>query len=136
MQATLSRGGTSVTFDVIGEGGTPLVIWDVGKPNASEQRSGRENPRSQDFWSGLRQVNVRGELNRNTAHQDAITIAEELVKPYSGGSALELDLSQLQNHGTYEVAPLQNALVLQYPPGTVDVVIVDLSLPVVSSTLG
>lgn len=136
MQATLSRGGTSVTFDVIGEGGTPVVIWDVGKPNASEQRSGRENPRSQDFWSGLRQVAVRGEMDRSSAYSDAKTMAEQLIKPYSGGTPLELDLSQLQNHGVYEVAPLQNALVLQYPPGSTDVVIVDLSLPVVSSTVG
>lgn len=136
MQATLSRGNTSVSFDVIGEGGQPLVFWDVGKPNASEQRSGRVDPRSSDFWSGLRNITVRGEMDRSSAYADAETIAEDLVKPYSGGDPLELDLSALAEHGTYEVAPLQQALVLQYPPATRNVVIVDLSVPVVSQTLG
>ena len=135
MKATVARGTTSVTFDVVGEGGQPVVISDVGKPNAQEQRSGRADPRSSDFWSGLRQFTVRGELNRESAHADAFTLAEDLIKAYSGGTPLELDLSELPGHGTYEVAPLDNALNLEYPSGTKNVVLCELSLPVVSSTV-
>lgn len=136
MQATIQRGNTSVTFDVIGEGGQPLIFFDAGKPNADEQRSGRADPRSSDFWSGILQISVRGELDRPTAHEDALTIAEELVKPFSGGGALEIDISDYPGETVYEVAPLESACILQYPPGNTDVVIVDLSMPVVDVTLG
>jgi hypothetical protein len=136
MQATLSRDTTSVTFDVIAEGGSPLLFFDVGKPNAQEQRSGRVDPRSSDFWSGLRNISVRGEMDRASAYSDAQTLAEDLIKPYGNGDPLQLDISELPQHGTFDVMPLQQACILQYPPGTKDVVIVDLSMPVVSDTLG
>jgi len=136
MQATLQRGSTSVDIDIVGEGGEPVVSWDVGKPNADEQRSGRIDPRVSDFWSGLRQVTLQGELPLSSAHADALTLAEELVKPPNDGNPLELDLSSLPQHGTFEVAPLQNALTLTYPEGTNSVVQVGLSLPVVSKTDG
>lgn len=135
--ATVSRGTTSVTFDLYEEGGNLLVARDVGKPTADTQPVGREDPRSSDHKSAIDAFTVVGQLVGSSAYADAQTLAESLVKPYSDGTALELDLSAIPSLGIYEVAVSSDrALQLGYEPGKVDWVSLQLSVTVVGSTVG
>lgn len=135
--ATISRDTTSVTFDLYEEGGNLLVARDVGKPTAGTQPVGREDPRSSDHKSAIDGFTVVGQLVGSSAHADAKTLAEDLVKPYSDGVALELDLSAIPSLGTYEISVSSDrALQLGYEPGRVDWVSLQLTVSVVGSTVG
>lgn len=135
--ATLSRGSTSVTFNLYEEGNNLLVARDTGKPSAGISPVGREDPRSSDHKSAIDAFTVVGQLVGSTAYDDAKTLAEGLVKTYSDGTALELDLSSVTGLGTYEVAVSSDrALQLGFEPGRVDWVSLQLSVTVVGSTVG
>lgn len=135
--ATLSRGTTSVTFNLYEEGNNLLIGRDVGKPEAETTPVGREDPRSSDHKSAIDAFTVVGQLVGGSAYADAKTLSESLVKTYSDGTALELDLSSVTGLGTYEVAVSSDrALQLGYEPGKVDWVSLQLSVTVVGSTVG
>lgn len=135
--ATLSRGGTSVTFQIWEEGGELLVARDIGKPQGGVKTVSREDPRTSDNMSALDRLTVVGRLEGANAYSDAQTLAEDLVKPYSNGNDLTLDLSAISGYSTYTVGvPSDRALELDYRPGVVDVVDLQLGVPIVSTTLG
>lgn len=137
-QATLSRGSTSVTFDILGSGGDLLVARDVGKPTAEQSDVGREDPLIRDDLNAGDTFTVLGMLQGSGAYADAKTLAEDLVKPRATtGTPLQLDLSDLPNKGTYDVAPASNAAAtLTYAPGRVQMVGVQLQVSAVSTTNG
>jgi hypothetical protein len=134
--ATLSRNGTSVDIDLVGEGGDLSVARDLGKPNLDVNAVGAENPIHQDYQNAQDVWTVIGFLIGSNAYSDARTLAEDIIKPRLS-SALTLDLSDLPERSTYDVVPAgQSACTLTYVPGTVDIVGVQCSLPVVSTVQG
>lgn len=133
--ATLSRGSTSVTFDLWEESGSLLIAEDTGKPELEELPAGVTSPRIGDHFSAVRNLTVVGRLAGSSAYDDARVMAEELVKPQSGGTALQLDLSNVQGFGTNDVAPITDrALQLEYRPGVRNVVDLQMTMPVVHTT--
>lgn len=137
-QATLSRGSTSVTFDILGQSGDLLVARDVGKPTAEEHEVGREDPLVRDDQSAGDTWTVIGMLQGSNAYADAQTFAEDLIKPRAtSGTPLQLDLSDLPNRSTYDVAPASgSAATLTYAPGQRQMVGVQVQVSVVSATWG
>lgn len=134
--AILSRGGTSVTVPILATGGSLAIARDVGKPTAGFPKVGREDPRSQDYQNAGVQWTIVGLLRGSSAYDDAQTLAEDLIKPQTDGTALSLDLSALPSHSTYDVAPANDrALALTYRPGETDMVAVGLSLTAVGETI-
>lgn len=138
VDATLSRGATSVTFHIWQEAGNLAIARDVGKPELKVQEVSRETPRSADLKSGLDQLTVLGVLTGPDAYADADTIAEDLIKPHSGGVPLNLDLTGVTGFDTvFEVGvPSANAYQCDYVPGRKDRVDISLTVPIVSDTIG
>lgn len=133
---TLTRGNTSVTFDIIGRGTDLLVSRDVGKPNLNINEVGREDPRAQDYWSALSVWTIIGLLTGDTAYDDAQTLAESIIKPRLS-SALQVDLSTITDLSTYDVVPNgASALTLTYQPGERDFVDVQLQLVEIDTVNG
>lgn len=136
VDATIERGGTSVTLPLVAEGGgTPLVSHDIGKPEAQPSGgNGVINPRWSDRWSRVETYTLTGQLTGASAHDDAITLAD-LIKSHSGGTPLTLNigLSEFDNDiSTIPAANQEGALELEYAPGTTDRVSVSLSLTRIS----
>lgn len=133
--ATISRGTTSVTFDLVEEAGALIIAEDTGKPALNVDESPRGDPRIGDHYSALTTLTVPGRLSGSTAYDDARVLAEELIKPNSDGTALSLDLSNVSGFGTNDVAPTnERALELTYRSGFTNEVLLQLSLPVVNET--
>lgn len=139
MKATLTRAGTSVTLPLVSDAtGQPVAVRGHGKPNLQIKETGGVNPRFSDNWSGLESHTLVGRLTGNRAYGDAIILGD-LIKEYSNGDPLFLDIDSPEYESNIMVAPAggqQTALTLSYPPGNKDVVIVDLSLTRVSRTKG
>lgn len=134
--ATLTRNGTSVDLDLIGEGRDLVLARDVGKPTSQTHTTGAENPRYQDYQNAQDTFVLTAFLVGSGAYSDAKTLAEDIIKPRLS-SALTLDLSALPSRSTYSVVPAPNsACTLSYVPGTVNIVGVQLSLPVVDRVQG
>lgn len=138
VDVTLSRGSTSVTISLLGNGGNLAVARDVGKPNASQHSVGREDPIHRDHRSASDAFTLGGVLTGTNAYSDAQTLAEDLIKTRATtGTPLQLDLSNLPSRGTYDVAPsAKRALELEYVPGRTNFVTVQMTLNVVSKTVG
>lgn len=136
--ATISRGGTSVDLPLIGSGNALTLARDVGKPTQSFDAIGNENPISRDHMNASDAFTISGVLLGTTAYSDAKTLAEDIVKPrLASDSPLQLDLSDLPQRGTYDVAPASgSACRLTYVPGRLDIVGVQLTLNQIASTLG
>lgn len=136
--AVLSRGGTTVTTPLLQSGGSLAVARTVGKPTLREAAVGNEEPRAQDYKNAADTWTIAGLLHGPSAYSDAQSLAEDLIKPRATtGTPLQLDLSDLPNRGTYDVAPsTSNAAVLTYVPGGKELVGVQLSLSVVQETNG
>lgn len=136
--AVLSRDGTSVTIPILAGGGSLAIARDTGKPTASLPAVGRENPRSQDFQNAGESFVVQGLLSGANAYSGAKTLAEDLIKPRATtNTPLQLDLSALPSHTTYDVAPVtDSALTLTYAPGSKQLVAVQLAVSVVRRTIG
>ncbi|QAS68874.1 hypothetical protein HFTV1-gp41 [Haloferax tailed virus 1] len=127
VDATLSRGGTSVDIPLVEEGGEILLSSTFGKPEVNVRKSGGSlNPRVIDSWSGLQTFQLVGKLyDYSTSHQLA-----DLVKTAST-TPLELQIPQDAYPDTVTVAPAAgqaSALTLEYPAGRKDLVDVSLSL--------
>lgn len=136
--ATLSRGSTSVTFDVVQDGKGLAIARDIGKPQGDFKDVGHEDPRHRDDFNAADVFTVIGRLQGSSAYDDAQTLAESLIKgSLSSSNPLFLDLSNFPSRGKYEVAPAsQNAASLSYNPGIRNQVGLQLSLNLVDSTNG
>lgn len=136
--ATLSRGSTSVTFDIYQEGANLAIARDIGKPQQQFKTVSREDPRSQDQLSAIDQLTVLGILLGADAYSQAQTLVDDLIKPHSGGQPLQLDLTAVSGYDSiFEVGiPSDTAVQLDYQPGTKNRVDIQLSVTVVSSTIG
>lgn len=139
MQATLSRGSTSVEIPVLSnQAGAPLLVRTFGKPNLNIQETGALNPRHVDQWSGLLQYNILGRFHDSNAYSDAITLTD-LVKSNSNGTPLTLDIPLDDFDDDVTVAPAASqdeALSLAYEPGGRNQVDVDLGLTRINQTVG
>lgn len=135
VDATISRGGTTVTLPLLEEGGNVLVTTDWGKPNAQTRDNGGSiNPRAQDQWSGLANYNLFSRLEGSSAFSDAITLAD-LIKEHSGGTALTLNVGMNEFDTDISCMPgagQASALTLTYEPGRTNTVFVELSLTRIS----
>lgn len=128
VDATLSRGGTSVTFPVIGEAGDPLIARDFGKPEAGFRAVNDPNPRpTQDKLSGSETIRINTVIEE---YGQAITLAN-LIKEHSGGDNLVLDVPLDEFDSNIDVFPAagqKQALQLNYRPGRRDWIEANLSL--------
>lgn len=136
--ATLSRGGTTVDIPLLGERGSLMVARDVGKPTVNYHDVGREDPLPADHLNAGDGFTFMGLFADSSAYSDAKKLAESLIKPRATtGTPLQLDLSDLPNKSTYDVAPTTaRALTLAYVPGRVDMVGVQATLSAVETTIG
>lgn len=139
MDATISRGGTSVTLPVASQGGDPLVSTDVGKPHMNiRDNGGSINPRFVDQWNHLETFSLLGRFDGSGAYSDAIKLAD-LIKTPSSGNDLTLDIPLSEYDSNIPVAPafgVDESLTLTYPSGWTNAVEVELSLTRVGQTLG
>lgn len=138
MDATLSRGSTEVSIPILGEAQDPVVNVDFGKPEIQIQQTGASDPRAMDQWSGVEQYTILGKLTSANAHQNAINIAE-LIKAYSGGDPLLLNIPMAEFDTDIEVAPAagqDESLSMTYPAGKSNRVDLDLALTRVGNTFG
>lgn len=138
--ATLSQDGTSVELPLLAEGSSILLAADLGKPDLIiHDDGGTAFPRVQDQWSGFQQFNVIGFFRGDTAHSDAIDLAE-LVHSDGGGNPMTLDIPGIPElPSDMRVAPSAEqakALNLSYPNAYKNRVDFDLGLTRVDDTLG
>lgn len=137
--ATLERGGTTVTLQLLGEGaGVPLVATDHGKPNAGPQSKGSINPRWSDQWSQMESYTLVARFHESTAYSDVIELVD-LVKSHSAGAdlVLNIDLPEFDTDMVVAPAPEQDqALSVAYDVGGRNMVDCQLSLTRVNSTQG
>jgi len=136
--ASLSRGSTSVDFELNqSAGGTPTIVQAISKPQQKLPSVSVVDPRVSDQFASVETFVLRGYIDGDTAYQDARSLAEELIKPHSGGTGLSLDLSNADGFGTYTVAPAgENACELEYLPGQRNWIPVSLNLTRVDETIG
>lgn len=136
-QATLSRGGTSVTFQVEENSGAPVIAESISKPEQELTPVSQVNPRVSDQFASVLQFTVTGYIDGSDAYERARVMAEDLVKPHGDGDALTLDLSNADGFGSYSVAPsTANACELTYNPGERNWVRVALRMPQVDRVIG
>jgi len=139
MIATLSRLNTTVTIPLVSDtSGTPVVVRGLGKPALSIKNTGSLDPRFVDQFSGLEQYTLSGRFVGQSAHQDAIQLAD-VVKSNAAGDPIILNIDSDEFDTNITVAPgagQQGALKLTYEPGTKNVVGVDLALTRVGQTAG
>lgn len=135
---TISRGSTSVDIKLYREAGQPAIARDIGKPDGGIIEVAQEDPRSKDHVSGTDTVTLLGIIEGASAYSDAKTLAEDLVKPHSSGTALQLDATSVPGFDKIlDVGvPSANACRLNYRPGRKNRVDVRLTLPAVSTTVG
>lgn len=136
--ATLERGGTTITLPLQETGGTPAVSTDHGKPHLTFHESGVMNPRFADFWSQLETYSITTRLTGSSGYSDAIALAD-FIKSHSGGDDTTLNIGMPEYDSDMLVAPQaeqEQALTLTYPPGRRDAVNVSLGLTRVSEIVG
>jgi len=114
--ATLSRGNTTIEIPLEREGGDLLVASSFGKPEVQIRSSGGTlNPRANDRWSGVHNIELEGTLfNYQTSHDLADLIKSASEEP------LTLDIPSDLYPDTLTVAPsagADTALTLTYPAG-------------------
>lgn len=136
--AVISRGTTSVDVEIWGEGGDLLIGRDIGNPEARIAPVARVDPRASDHKSATDTITLVGILEGASAYDDARTLAEDLIKPHSDGTALQLDLTAVPGFDTvFDVGvPSARALEVDYRPGVRNRVDVQLTVPVVDNTIG
>lgn len=136
--AVIKRDTTSVSVPLLADGNSLAVARDVGKPTVDYHDVGREDPLSRDHLNAGDAFTFTGILHGSSAYSEAQTLAESLIKPRATtGTPLQLDLSDLPNKSTYDVAPITNsAVVLSYIPGRIQMVGVDATLNAVNTTFG
>lgn len=139
MDATISRGGTTVNLPLVASGsGVPLVSVDSGKPSLEIQPSGALQPRHQDQWSGLETYTLLGRFTSSTAYSDVIELVD-LIKSNPNGSPLALNIPMGEFDTDIPVVPAagqDEAIKVAYPPGKKNTAEVDLGLTRVNSSNG
>lgn len=136
--ATLSRGSTNITFTIHREGGQLAIARDLSKPALSIKNVSRQEPRSVDLKSSVETITLLATLLGPSAYSQADALVEDLIKPHSDGEPLQLDLTDVTGFtNVFEVGvPSEDAIQVDYLPGTRDRVDVQFSLPVVDDTTG
>lgn len=136
-KATLSRDTTSVDIPLIQGGDSLAVARDVGKPTMEYNDVGREDPLPMDNLNAGDAFTFTGLLHGSNAYSDAKTLAGLIKARASTGTPLQLDLTDLPNKSTYDVAPVtKGAVTLAYVPGRVNMVGVQATLNAVAATFG
>jgi len=138
VQATILRGNTSVSLDLIADGGTPLVSRDIGRPSLQFQQNGELLPRHIDHYSGLETYTLLGRFFGSNAYSNANTLAD-LLKSNPNGTPLTLNIGMPEYDTDMTVmsaAGQEQAVELNYPPGKKDTVEIDVGLTRVSDSLG
>jgi len=133
VDATLSRGGTSVDIPLQKEGGEILVSSTFGKPEVNIRDSGGTIlPRVIDAWSGIQTFQLKGTLyDYATTHELADLVQSASATPLT----LELPGDVYPDSITVCAAAGQDsALSLVYPAGKRDMIDVNLSLTRVGQT--
>lgn len=136
--ATLSRGSTTITMDLVDESGSPLIATDIGKPEAGASNKGTLDPRWSDQWSRAETISFSAELASSSAYQDAIDLAD-LIKSHSDGQDLSLDVSLGEYPDSMTVCPAaeqDEALTISYDVGQRDWLRVELVLTRIQTTNG
>lgn len=134
---TVSRGSRSVTFDVYGTGGSLMVARDTGKPEASLYKTSASTPRFADHRAPMEAYTVVGQLVGSGAYEDARVLAEDIVRPASGGTSATLDLSNISGLDSETVGFLgPRSVALGYPAGQGEWVSLQLQAVVVDNTIG
>lgn len=136
--ATLERGNTTLSLDLITQGGSPVAGADTGKPNLDFRRTGSLNPRSSDQFSALRTYTILGRFTGSNAFTDAIDLAT-LIKSNPNGETITLNIDMPEFDTDIPVVPAasQDAAVnLNFPPGKTNTVEVDIGLTRVIGTRG
>lgn len=136
VDATLSRGGMSISLPVRDEAGTPLLARDFGKPNHGVESVNDPDPRpKQDAQSGNETITITTQIH---TYQTALELAD-LIKAHSGGEAITLDIPLGEYENSISTVPAvgqDEALTLAYPPGQGETINVDLSLSRVNQVFG
>lgn len=137
LEATLTRGNTSIDLPLIDEGsGVPLVSRDFGKPSAGEASKGEIDPRWSDQNSGTQTITLNCRFKRENAYSKAIEIAD-LIKSSTAGEDTFIDIPLPEYDPNLLVAPSpQGALNITYQPGRKEWVDVQLSLTRVNEIQG
>ena len=128
--ATLERGGTTVSLELIETGGTPVASVDLGKPNLNIQPNGALDPRHIDQFANTESYTLLGRFEGNTAYDDAIALCD-LIKSNVAGDETLLNVDMPEFDTDIPVAPAagqEESVSLNYPPGQKDMVEVDLGL--------
>jgi len=146
MQATITHNGInkSLTFPIASSNGTPLFSVDVGKPELNFYTHGELQPRFLDTRSGIETYSLTTQFVGPTAYQDAITLADIIKSRQGPSGTLTFSVSGDNIPSVYPttsvtVAPgagQAGALSLTYPPGTKNVVTVELGLSRVNDVRG
>lgn len=136
VDATLSRGGTSIDIPLVERGGDLLLANDVGKPELTLRKGGELNPRFDDRYSGLQTLTLNGQYQSSTAYDDAISLAN-FIKSQPKGDDTELSVSALSEYpDPMLVSPAigqESPLQITYEPGRMNWVEVQLSLSRINS---
>ena len=145
MDCTITHNGInkSVTFPVYDEGGTPLFSIDKGYPELNIYESGELNARFGDFKSVIETYTITARLKGSSGYSDALTLADIIKSRQGSGEELTVEVSGV-NLDAYPTTPTtvapaagqDSALSLTYPPGTRDVVEIELSLTRVQEVRG
>ena len=135
VNATLSRGGTSIDIPLVEEGGTLLVSSSFGKNEVDIRRSGGTlDPRVNDQWSGLQNFEIVGKFfDYGTSHDLADLIKSASTEPLEltiPGDLYEDNISVCPSAGS------DSALGLSYPAGRRNIVDVSLTLTRVGQVQG
>lgn len=134
---TVSRGSRSVTFEVYERAGSMLVSRDVGKPEGKLYRTGSKAPTFADHRAPIEAYQVVGQLVGPGAYEDARVLAEDIVRPASGGKTATLDLSNVSGLGAETVGFIgDRAVAFGYPPNQGEWVSIQLGAVVVDNTIG
>ena len=146
MQATLTHNGISksLTFPIASSNGTPLFSVDVGKPELNFYTHGELQPRFLDTRSGIETYSITTQFVGPSAYQDAITLADIIKSRQGANGTLTFSVSGDNLPNVYPTSPVTvapgagqaGALSLTYPPGTKNVVTVDLGLSRVNDVRG
>jgi hypothetical protein len=137
-QATVSRGGVGVTFDIYQESGQLHIARDIGKPASKVYHTSKDAPRVVDQRAPLKTFTIVGQLVGDDAYSDARALAEKMFLPHSDGDDMTLDLSGVTGLGSYTVFPTPgtSSLRLHYPPRQRHWVSLQASFAVVGNTIG
>lgn len=135
VNATLSRGGTSIDIPLEEEAGEILVSATFGKPNLNIRESGGTlNPRTIDAFSGQENMQLVGKLyDYQTSHDLADMVKTASTDPLTLGVPGDVYPDSMT------VAPSagsETALSLSYPAGRKNIVDVQLTLTRVGDVVG